>query len=151
MSLGSPDRSSIKIGLAAVIQPLESYIKTSSAERNIPLSADSISLCVEMLAEFGDKALQPSYAPWASVDFHGRTKIHAGLTKTYKNARVAANVGTDADVTLSSRSPEKLLPPKKHPAQRPRIDLGKTSKAVAAETCASKLRSPGASANGDTC
>ena len=34
-----------------------------------------------MLADFGDKALQPSYDPWASVDFHGRAKIHADLTK----------------------------------------------------------------------
>ena len=61
---------------------------------------------------------------------------------------VATNVGTDADVTLSSGSPEKLLPQERRPAQRARIDLSKTSKAVAAETCVSKLRSSGADTSG---
>ena len=61
--------------------------------------------------------MQPSYDPWASVDFYGRAKMHADLTKTYKEVRNAANVETDADVTLSSGSPEKLLPQRKRPAQ----------------------------------
>ena len=65
--------------------------------------------------------------------------------------RVIANVETDADVTLSSGSQEKHLSQRKHPAQRPRIDLSKTSTAVAAKTCASKLRSSGAVASGDAC
>ena len=87
-----------------------------------------------MLAEFGAKALQPSYGPWASVDFHGRSKIHADLKNTYKDVRFATNFGTDVDVRLFSGSPGKLLPQKKRPVQRPRIDLSKTSKAVAAKT-----------------
>ena len=61
-----------------------------------------------MLTEFGDRVLQPSYDSWASVDFQGRVKSHADLTKTYKDVKVATNVGTDADVTSSSGSPEKL-------------------------------------------
>ena len=104
-----------------------------------------------MLAEFGYKALQPSYDPWTSVNFRGRSKILAELTKAYKDVRVATNVGTDADVTLSSGSTEKLLPQRKRHAQRPRIDLNKISKAVAAKTCAAKLRSSGAGASGDDC
>ena len=115
------------------------------------MSADSISSCVEMLAEFGDRALQPSYDPWASVDFHGRAKIHADLTKAYNDVRIAANVEAHADVILSSGSPEKLLPQRKRRAQGPRIDLSKTSKAVAAKTCVSKLRSSGAGTSGDAC
>ena len=102
-----------------------------------------------MLAEFGDKTLQPSYDLWAGVDFHGRSKIHADLTKAYKDVRVATSVGMGADVTLSSESPEKLLPQRKRPAQRPRIDLSKTSKAAAAKSCISKLRSSGAGTSGD--
>ena len=47
----------------------------------------------------------------------------------------ATYVGMDADVTLSSGSPEKLLPQKKRPAHRPCIDLSKISKAAAAKTC----------------
>ena len=102
-----------------------------------------------MLAEFGDRALLPSYDPWASVDFHGRAKIHADLTKAYKGVRAVANIDPDADVTLSSGSPEKLLPPRKRPAQGPRIDLCKTSNAGTAETCDSKLRSSRAGTSGD--
>ena len=55
-----------------------------------------------MLAEFGNRALQPSYDPGSSVDFYGRSKILADLTKAYKDVRVATNVGTGADVTFSS-------------------------------------------------
>ena len=148
VSLGSPDRGSA-VDLADVIEPLQCSLLTCSADQNIIVSADSISSCVEMLAEFGDKALQPSYEPWTSVVFHGRAKIHADLTKAYKDVRIAANVEADADVTLSSGSPEKLLPQRKRPAQVPRIDLSKTSKAVAAETCVSKMRSSRPGGGGD--
>ena len=63
--------------------------------------------------------------------------------------RIAANNETDADVTLSSGSPEKLLPQKKQPAQGPRIDLSSFSEAVAAKTYVSKLRSTGGGTSGD--
>ena len=39
--------------------------------------------------------------------------------------KVATNAGSDADVTFSSGSPEKLWPQKKRSAQKPRIDLRK--------------------------
>ena len=104
-----------------------------------------------MLTEFGDRTLQPSFDPRASVDFHGCAKFHTDLTKAYKDVRVAANVEADTAVTLSSGSPEKLLPQRKRPGQRPRIDLSKTAKPVAAETCVSKLRSSGAGTSGDAC
>ena len=149
MSLGSPNRSVAGVDLADVIEPLQSSLLSSNSEQNIFSSAECISSCVEMLAEFGDRALKPSFDPWASVDFHGRAKIHADLTKTHKDVRSAANVETDADVTLSSGSLEKLLPQRKRPAQRPRIHLSKTSKAVAAKSCISKLRSSGDGTSGD--
>ena len=81
VSMGSPDRSRSAIASADIIEPFQYYLLTCSADQNVFLDADSISSCVEMLAEFGDKALQPSYDAWASVDFHGRMKIHAELTK----------------------------------------------------------------------
>ena len=148
VSMRSPDRSSA-VDLSDLIVPLQSYLLTYNTEQNIFSSADSISSCVEMLAEFGDKALQPSYDPWASVDFHGRGRIHADLTKAYKDVRVAANVEPDADVTLSSGSPEKLLPQRKRPAQGPRLDLSKTSKAAAAKSCISKLHCSRPGTSGD--
>ena len=132
-----------------MIEPLQSYLLGSSLEQNIFASAECISSCVEMLAKFGDRALQPSYDPWATVNFHGRGKIYADLTKAYKDVRIAANVEADADLTLSSGSPEKLLPQRKRPAQGPRIDLSKTSKVDAAKTCVSKLRSSRPGGRGD--
>ena len=149
VSLGSPNRNVAGVNLADVIEPLQSYLLGSSLEQNVFASAECISSCVEMLAEFGDRALQPSYDPWASVDFHGRGKIHADLTKAYRDVRIAANVEPDADVTLSSGSPEKLLPQRKRPAQGPRIDLSKTVKASAAKSCISELRSARLGGGGD--
>ena len=117
MSLGSPDRNGAFIDLADVIVPLRSYSLTYSSGQDIFVSAVSISSCVEMLAEFGNRASLPSYEPWKNVDFHARATIHADLTKAYKDVGIAANVEADADVTRSSGSPEKLLPQKKRPAQ----------------------------------
>ena len=149
VSLGSPDRDSSAVDLSDLIEPLQSYFLTCNTEQSIFSSADSISSCVEVLADFEDKALQHSYDLWAGVDFHGRSKVHADLTKAYKDVRVDTSVGMGADVTLSSESPEKLLPQRKRPVQRPRIDLNKTSKAAAAKSCVSKLRCSGAGMKGD--
>ena len=60
VSLGSPSRIGTEIDLADAIKPLQSYVLTSSGEQNIFSSAESVSPCVELLAEYGDKALQPS-------------------------------------------------------------------------------------------
>ena len=81
VSMGSPNRSVAGVDLADVIEPLQSYLLSSSLEQNIFTSAECISSCVEILAEFGDWALQPSYYPWGSVDFHSRAKTHADLKK----------------------------------------------------------------------
>ena len=63
VSLGSPSQSVTGVKLADVTEPLQSYLLKSSWERNIFSSAESVSSCVEIIAEFGDKALKPSYAP----------------------------------------------------------------------------------------
>ena len=73
VSLGSPGKSTAEVDLSDMIEPLQSYLLGSSAEQNIFTSAKSISSCVELLDEFGDKALQPCFDPWASVDFHGQS------------------------------------------------------------------------------
>ena len=149
VSLGSSNRSVAGVDLADVIEPPQSYLLSSPSEQNILSSAECISSCVEMLAEFGDRALQPSYDPWASVDFRGRVEFYADSTKVYKDVRIAANVETEVDVTLSSGSPEELLPQRKVPAQRPHIDLSKTCKAVVAKNFPSKLRSSLPGGSGD--
>ena len=85
------------------------------------------------MAEFIDEILQPGCDPWLSVDFHDRAKIRSDLTKAYKNIRLASSVETEAEVTVSPENLEKPLPQRQQPAQRPRIDLNKTSKATSAK------------------
>ena len=149
VTLGSPGKSTTGVDLSDIIEPLQSYLLGSSSEQNISTSAETISSCVELLDEFGDKAIEPSYDPWANVDFHGTSQIYADLTKAYKNVRIASNVETGVDVSVSPETADKLAPQRCQPAQRPRIDVGKTSKAVAAKALAEKLRSSGAGTSGD--
>ena len=149
VSLGSPGKSTAEVDLSDIFEPLQSYLLGSSAEQNIFTSAESISSCVELLDEFGDKAIQPCFNLWASVDFHGQTQIYADLTKVYKNVKVASNVETGVEVNVSPETPDKLAPQRCQPAQRPRIDVGKTSKATAAKALAVKLRSSRPGTSGD--
>ena len=149
VSLGSPGRGSTDVDLSDVIEPLQSYLLGSGAEQNIFTSAESISSCAELLDEFGDRAIRSSYDPWASVDFHGRSEIYGALTKAYKNVRIASNVETGVEVDVSPETADRLAPQRCQPAQRPRIDVGKTSKAGAAKALAIKLRSSRPGTDGD--
>ena len=147
--LGCPSKNVAEIDLSDVIEPLQSYLLGSSGEQNIFTNAESISSCVELLDEFGDRAVQPCYDPWASVDFHGKSQIYADLTKAYKNVRVASNVETGVEVNVSPETSDKLAPQRCQPAQRPRNDVDKISKATAAKALAAKLRSSRAGTSGD--
>ena len=149
VTLGSPGKSASEVDLSDIVEPLQSYLLGSSAEQIIFTSAESISSCVELLDEFGDRAIQPCYDPWASVDFYDKSQIYADLTKAYKNVRVASNVETGVEVSVSPETPDKLAPQRRQLAQRPRIDVGKTSKAVAAKALAVKLRSSRPGTSGD--
>ena len=149
VSLGSPGKSTGEVDVSDIIEPLQSYFLGSSGEQNIFTGAESISSCVELLDEFGDRAIQPCYDPWASVDFHDQSQIYADPTKSYKNVRIAANVETGVEINVSPETPDKLAPQRCQPAQRPRIDVGKTSEATAAKALAAKLRSARAGTSGD--
>ena len=149
VTLGSPGKSASEVDLSDVVEPLQSYLLGSSAEQNIFTRAESISSCVELLDEFGDRAIQPCYDPWASVDFYDKSQIYADLTKAYKKVRVASNVETGVEVSVSPETPDKLAPQRRQPAQRPWIDVGKASKAIAAKALAVKLRSSRPGTRGD--
>ena len=56
VSMGSPGRSRSAIELADIIEPLQCNVLTCNADQKIFVSADSISLCAEMFAEFRDRA-----------------------------------------------------------------------------------------------
>ena len=149
VSLGSPGKSSAEVDLSDIIEPLQSYLLGSSAEQNIFTSAESVSSCAELFDEFGDRAIRASCDPWASVDFHGKSQIYADLMKAYKNVRIASNVETGVEVDVSPETPDRLAPQRCQPAQRPRIDVGKTSKTSAAKALAIKLRSSRPGTSGD--
>ena len=83
------------------------------------------------------------------MDFHDKSRIYADLTKAYKIVRVASNVETAVDVSVSAETPDKLAPQRLQPAQKSRIYVGKTSKAAAANALAIKLRSSRPGTSGD--
>ena len=149
VTLVSPGKSASEVDLSDIVEPLQSYLLGSSAEQIIFTSSESILSSVELLDEFGGRAIQRCYDPWASVDFYDKSQIYAVLTKAYKNVRVATNVETGVEVSVSRETPDKLAPQRRQPAQRPRIDVGKTSKAVAAKALAVKLRSSRPGTSGD--
>ena len=142
VTLGCPSKSAAAVDLSDIIEPLHSYLLSSSAEQNNFTNAQSILSCVELLDKFGDKAIQPCYDPWAGVDFHDKPQIYGDLTKAYKNVRLASNVETGVEVSVSPENSDKLAPQRRQPAQKPRIDVGQTAKTAAAKACVSKLRSP---------
>ena len=148
-TLGSPGKSAAGVDLSDIIEPLQSYLLSSSAEQNIFFNAESISSCMEFLDEFGDKTIQPCYDPWAIVDFHDKSQIYAELTKANKNVRLASNVETGVEVSVLPETPDILAPQRRQPAQKPRIDVGKTSKAAAAKALAVELRPSCPGTSGD--
>ena len=149
VALGCASKGAAEIDLSDVIEPLQSYLLSSSAEQNIFTSAESISSYVELLDEFADRAVQPGYDPWASVNFHDKSQISVDLAKAYKDVRLASNVETGAEVSVSPETPDRLALQRRRPAQMPRIDVGKTSKAAAAKALTQKLRASRPSGSGD--
>ena len=111
----------------------------------------SISSRDEFLDEFAEKAIQPCYDPWPSVDFFEKSQLYADLTNAYKNVRLASNVETGVEISVSLGISDKMAPQRRQPAQKPRIDLGKTSKAAAAKALSAKLRSSRLGTSGDVC
>ena len=149
VALGCASKGAAEIDLSDVIEPLQSYLLSSGAEQNIFTTAESLSSCVELLDEFADRAMQPGFDPWASVNFHDKSQISADLTKAYKNVRLASNVETGAEVSVSPETPDRLALQRPQPAQKPRIDVGKISKAAAAKALTQKLRASRLGGSGD--
>ena len=94
---------------------------------------------MELVDIFGDQALRAGYDPWESVDFHERADVLEGLSKSYKDVRVASDLDTSSLSTVL-QSPGKLSLQRRTPDQAPKIDFGKTSRAGTASALVSKLR-----------
>ena len=94
VTLGCPSKSAAEVDLSDILEPSQSYLLSSTAEKKIFTSAESTLSCVELLDKFADRAMQPGYDPWTSVDFHGKSQIYADLTTAYKNVRIASKIET---------------------------------------------------------
>ena len=106
VTLGCPSKSAAEADLLDIMEPLHSYFLSSSAKHNCFTRAEWISSCVKLLDGLKDKAIQPCYDPWASVDFHDKSQKYADLAKAYNNVRLASNVETGFEVSVS---PENLI------------------------------------------
>ena len=84
------------------------------------------------------------------MDFHDESKIIADLTKLCKNVRLASIVETGVAVSVLTETAEKAAPQRRQTAQKPQVDVGKTSKTAAAKTLAAKLRSSPPGVSGDS-
>ena len=96
---------------------------------------------MELLDNFSIRALQCDYNPWESVNVHGYVKIRAELEKSYKAVRVASDVESSSSWSEPVFVSEKLTEQRHRPAQRPRIDIGKTHHSRVTDLLAGKLRS----------
>ena len=82
-SLSSPDESAMVIGLSDVIEFSQSCLLGSNSNQTNFTSAASVSSCVELMTEFGGKALQPGSHLSLSVDFQDYSLIQADLTNAH--------------------------------------------------------------------
>ena len=112
-----------------------------NSEWNFFTDPVSISSCMELLETFSDRAFPCDYNPWESVNVHGYDKIQAELEKSNKAVRVASDVESSSSFIEPVFVSEKLPEQRRHPAQPPRIDIGKTHYGGMADLLAGKLRS----------
>ena len=96
---------------------------------------------MELLETFSDRALQCDYNPWESVIVHGYENIRAELEKSYKTVRIGSDVESSSSLCEPVIVMERLPEQRRCPAQRPRIDIGKTHHSGVADLLAGKLRS----------
>ena len=94
VTLGCPGRSTAEVVWSHIIEPLQRYLLSGSAEQYIFTSVLRFSSCVHLWDEFADKAIQPCCDRWPSLDFNDKSQINADLTKSYTNVKLASNVET---------------------------------------------------------
>ena len=150
VSLGSNKVGVTRVDLSSVVEPIQGYLLSGDAEGNFFTDPGSISSCMELLETFSDSALQCDYNLWETVNVHGNGKIRPELEKSYKAVRVASDVESSSSLSepvfVSRRLPEQ----RRHPAQRPRIDISKSHHSGVAELLVGKLRSKRKTSNAES-
>ena len=120
---------------------MQGYLLSCDTEGKIFTDPESISTCLELVETFCDRAVQSEYSLWESIDVHGKEKIGAQLEKSYKAGKVASDIESSSSLGEPAFVSEKLSKERRRPAQRPRIDIGKTHRCGVADLLADKLRS----------
>ena len=140
VSLGSSKGGVTNVDLSSVIEPIQRYLLSGDSEGNFFSDPGSNSSCMELLETFSDRAFQCDYNPWESVNVHGYEKIQTELEKSYKAVRVASDVEYSSSWGEPVCVSEKLPEQRRRPAQRPRIDIGKTHHSRVVDLLDGKLR-----------
>ena len=140
VSLGSSKVGVTSVDLSSVIEPLQGYLLSCDSEGNFFTDPESNSSSLELLETFCDRALQFDYSPWESVKNHGYEKIRSELEESYKAVRVASDVESSSSWSKPVFVSEKLPEQRRRPAQRPRIDIGRTHHSRVADLLAGELR-----------
>ena len=137
VSLGSSKVCVTSVDLSSVIEPLllQGYLLSCDSEGKFSTDPESSSSCLELLESFCDRS------PWESVGAHGYEETQVDLEKSYEAVRVASDVEFSSPLSEPVFLSEKLPEQRRRPAQRPRIDIGKTHFSGMAELLAGKLRS----------
>ena len=141
VSLGSSKVGLTSVDLSSLIGPIRGCLLSGDSEGIFFPDPGSVSCCMELLETFSDRALQSDYNPWESVDAHGYENIRAELEKSCKAVRVASDVESSSSLSEPVFVSEKLPEQRRHPAQRPRIDIRKTHRCRVADLLAGNLRS----------
>ena len=81
MGLSYPMSEVESVDLVSVIEPLQIYLLSGELANNFFTDPEAIAKCVELVDNFGDKALGAEDNPWESVEFHGKAGIVDGLSK----------------------------------------------------------------------
>ena len=141
VSLGSGKVGVTSVDLSSVIEPIQGYLLSGDSEGNFFTGPRSIFSCMELLETFSYRAFQCDYNTWESVNAHGYEKIRPELEKSYNAVRIASDVESSSSLSEPVFVSERLPEQRRRPAQRPRIDIGKTYHSGVAELLAGKLRS----------
>ena len=141
VSLGSSRVGLTSVDLSSLIGTIQGHLLSGDSEGNFFTNPGSVSCCMELLETFSDRALQSDYNPWELVVAHGYENIRGELEKSYKAVRVAIDVESSSCLSEPVFVSEKLSDQRRRPAQRPRIDNGKTHHSGLAELLAGELRS----------
>ena len=137
---------SVKVGVtsvdqSSVVEPIHGYLLSGDSEGSFFTDPGSVPSCMELLETSSDRALQPDYNPWESVDAHRYENLRAELEKSYEAVRVASDVESSSSLSEPVFVSERLPEQRRRLAQRPRFDIGKTHHSSVAELLAGKLRS----------